>query len=63
MFQTFEIKVEGDDDEELDAASARLYRGVVARLNYIAPDRPDIGFAVKEAARSMSKPRVGDLHG
>ena len=56
-----EVKVEGYDDEELSAASARLYRGVAARLNYIAPDRPDLGFAVKEAARSMSKPKVGDM--
>ena len=43
-------------DEELDASAARLYRGVSARLNYIAPDRPDMGYAIKEAARSMSKP-------
>ena len=57
-----EVALEGDQfEEELDAAGARLYRGVAARLNYIAPDRPDIAYAVKEAARNMSSPEVSDL--
>ena len=59
-----EIDEEGDvdkDDPELGSEEARLYRGVAARFNYIAPDRPDIGFAVKEAARAMSKPRRSHL--
>ena len=30
------------------------------RLNYFSPNRMDIGFAVKEAVRNMSKPLVGD---
>ena len=43
------VALEGDQfEEELDAAGARLYRGVAARLNYIAPDRPDIAYAVEE---------------
>ena len=50
-----------DDDSELDANKARSYRTIAARLNYISPDRPDIGYAVKEAARNMSKPRVSDF--
>ena len=50
-----------DDDSELDADKARSYRAIAARLNYISPDRPDIGYAVKEAARNMSKPRVSDF--
>ena len=54
-----EVALEGDQfEEELDAAGARLYRGVAARLNYMAPDRPDIAYAVKEAARNMSSPKV-----
>ena len=36
------------------------YRGLVARANYLAQDRADIGFAVKELCRYMSKPRVCD---
>jgi hypothetical protein len=50
-----------DDDSELDTDKARSYRAIAARLNYISPDRPDIGYAVKEAARNMSKPRVSDF--
>ena len=56
-----EVKDDDDGDEELDAAGARRYRAVAARLSYISPDRPDIGFATKEAARNMSKPRASDL--
>ena len=58
-----EVAIEGDDfDEDFNAADARLYRGVAARLNYVSPDRPDIGYAVKEAAHSMSAPKASDLH-
>ena len=39
---------------------AKKYRAITARLNYLSPDRVDIGFAVKEAARNMSKPTNGD---
>ena len=38
------------------AEEATQYRAVVARLNYLAPDRLDMQFAVKEAARAMAKP-------
>ena len=41
-----------DDDPLLDSETTRLYRGVAARLNYLAPDRPDIEYSVKEAARA-----------
>ena len=49
------------NDPELSPESAKLYRAVAARLNYIAPDRPDIAYEVKEAARSMSSPRDSDF--
>ena len=56
------IALDGDDEDELlGPEEARRYRGVAARLNYIAPDRPDIGYAVKEAARSMSAPGATGL--
>ena len=45
-----------DDEQELEREDARKYRGIVARVNYLAPDRMDIGFAVKEVARSMARP-------
>ncbi len=41
---------------------AKRYRAVVARLNYMASDRPDIQFAVKEVARHMATPRESHWH-
>ena len=55
-----EVDDDGDDGE-LDAEQAWSYRAIAARLNYISPDRPDIGYAVKEAAQHMSKPRSSDF--
>merc|ERR1711940_245427 len=37
-----------------------IYRGLVARGNYLSLDRSDIGFAVKELCRNMSSPSEGD---
>ena len=34
---------------------------MVARANYLAQDRSDIGFAVKELSRSMAKPTECDM--
>ena len=46
------------DETELDPQKATRYRQIGARANYLALDRPDIMFAVKEVCRSMSKPTV-----
>ena len=46
-----------EQDHALDAAESRRYRAVTARLNYLAADRVDIQYAVKEAARGMSSPK------
>ena len=51
---------EGDPDDEMSAEDAKAYRSTVARLNYVASDRPDIQFAVKEVARCMSCPKKED---
>ena len=48
-----------DDCEELDAASAKGHRSVVARGNFLAQDRPDIRYSVKELCREMSSPSRG----
>ena len=45
---------------EMEPAEATRYRAIAARLNYLAVDRPDVQYAVKEAARAMSRPKVGD---
>ena len=58
----------GDDDKPNDGndmaligSEATLYRAVAARFNDLAPDRPDIVFLVKEAARAMSAPRQSHM--
>ena len=47
-------------DEPLEPRQETAYRALVARANYMSPDRPDISHAVKELARNMSKPTTGD---
>ena len=37
-----------------------MYRALVARANYLAQDRVDIGYPVKELCRKMSKPTMAD---
>ena len=43
-------------DQPLDRAEASAYRSCVARANYLAQDRCDIAYAVKEACREMANP-------
>ena len=40
----------------LDPAEATSYRGITARANYLAVDRPDLVYSVKELCRGMAKP-------
>ena len=49
-----------DREDKLDAETASKYRAMVARCNYISPDRPDTAHSVKEFARSMSDPNRGN---
>ena len=48
------------DETLLDRGRHSVYRSVVARGNFLAQDRPDIRFAVKELCRRMSAPRECD---
>ena len=41
----------------------KRYQALVARANYLAQDRSDIQFSVKELARSMSSPTRGSWKG
>ena len=50
-----------DDDVPLTGADITSYRGVIARCNYLASDRPDCNFAIKEGCREMSAPTTGSL--
>ena len=52
---------EEDNRILLDGPEARRYREVVARANYLAQDRFDLQFAVKEACRGMCNPCRGDV--
>ena len=52
-----EAESDEGEDRELEPQEATRYRAIAARLNYLAPDRVDIQFAVKESARAMSSPR------
>ena len=38
------------------------YRALAARCNFLAQDRPDLQYAVKEVCRGMAKPTEEDMH-
>ncbi len=44
------------EGEQWDKWSDTKYRAVAARANYLALDRPDIQYSVKEMCRGMSEP-------
>ena len=50
------LQEEHGDDEELAGEDLVRYRSVVATANFIAQDRPDVRFAVKELCREMARP-------
>ena len=45
--------------ELLDPMKSTKFRRLAARLNYLAQDRPDIMFSVKDLCRQMANPSVG----
>ena len=49
-------EVKRDDDEPLNAEYTTQYKSIVARANYLSTAWPDIQFAVKKLAASMSSP-------
>ena len=49
-----------NEGEALSKADAGIFRALAARANYLAQDRPDIQYAVKEIARRMAKPAGAD---
>jgi len=49
-----------EEEVPLEGAKAWEYMSLAARGNYLASDRVDIQYAVKELCRNMSKPTVGD---
>ena len=55
-----ESRKDSAEEHELSKDQASMYRRLVARLNYLAQDRSDIGYATKELCRKMSKPTEKD---
>ena len=53
-----ETESRGDDQESqpLDEQMASRFRSIAARANYLAADRTDLMYAVKEICRGMAKP-------
>ena len=49
------VKIDEDDEVELDSEKETKFGRLAARANYLSSDRPDIQFAVKELSRSMAK--------
>ena len=49
-----------EDSPPLGTEEGTAYRAIVARANYLAQDRVDLGYPVKELCRRMSKPTGSD---
>ena len=49
------------EEGELEEGDKTRYRAIAARCNYMAIDRPDLQYAAKEACRTMSCPKKGDM--
>ena len=60
MTGTLGKKVELEGEQLLNAEDTSKYRGIAARANYLAADRPDIMFPAKELCRRMSAPTESD---
>ena len=52
---------EEEDATPLHPITGSEYRALAARANFLAIDRPDIEFAVKEICRTMANPTTGDM--
>ncbi len=55
-----EPREDSEEAQELLGEDAATYRALSARANFLAQDRVDIVYAVKEASRMMAKPRKHD---
>ena len=50
--------VDGEDETELSKEEASKFRRIAATANFLALDRTDIQYAVKEICRDMSRPMM-----
>ena len=51
---------EYDGDDPMTSESATKYRGLAARLNFLAMDRSDLQYAAKECCKKMASPIMSD---
>ncbi len=56
-----ETKYEESENKKLEPWAATIFRQLTARASYLAQDRSDIGFAVKELTRYRSDPGIKDF--
>ena len=56
-----EARTSEDQDVVLGDKEVIRYRALVARCNYLSPDRFDIAYIVKDLVKATSTPRKGDL--
>jgi hypothetical protein len=47
------------EDEEVDNYDATTFRGLVARINFLSQDCPELQYPAKELSREMCKPKCG----
>ena len=52
---------EKEGEEKLVGRDVTTFRALAARANYLALDRPDIQYSVKEICRGMANPARSDL--
>ena len=50
--------IHADENIRLTAESASTFKALAVNCNYLAQDRPDISFAIKEQCRDVSAPSV-----
>ena len=50
-----------EEDDLLTGEELKLFQSVAARFNFLAMDRPDLLYSVKELMRKMASPRTQDL--
>ena len=50
-----------EEDDLLTGEELKLFQSVAARFNFLAMDRPDVLYSVKELMRTMASPRTQDL--
>ena len=57
-----ERKLEDVEGEEvlMDPSEARKFRGIAARVNYLAVDRADLQYSAKECCKKMANPVTSD---